>query len=451
MNKANCKIELITHACATISDNRSRIIFDPWFFGTAFNDGWKLPNEVDITRTSLDTITHTCITHEHPDHFHIPTLKRINDEWNPIFLIQETSDRRMANYIRKVLGKKVIELRDGQRYAVSPSISIEIYSHGHMDSFALVKAENNYILNINDCVLKTKRSLEHVRKRIKNRKIDVLMSQYSFASYSGNAEESRKLKQSAKQHLEWIEQRSEFFQPQVFVPFASGIEWCASENKYLNEFSVKASDVEKTLLQTRKPPAVLKPYTNHTILFNNLEITSKEIRHDEKEESAKIQIVKQKDSREQRLLDEIEEISARAKKELDQKNHMWTSKIMKILGAIRILEKILVEIQLESGQKEYYELSPGLIIKKLEKENKELSNKYENEIAMKIDSLAYCFLNQYGAETLWVNSRFRIKKGKAKSFFKHFYCSILTNQGFSFPLGYVRFAWTRILAPRLLK
>ena len=112
MNKANCKIELITHACATISDNRSRIIFDPWFFGTAFNDGWKLPNEVDITRTSLDTITHTCITHEHPDHFHIPTLKRINDEWNPIFLIQETSDRRMANYIRKVLGKKVIELRD---------------------------------------------------------------------------------------------------------------------------------------------------------------------------------------------------------------------------------------------------------------------------------------------------------------------------------------------------
>ena len=79
MDKTRCRIELLTHACATISDSDSKLIFDPWFFGTAFNNGWKLPKEIDMSRISLEKISHACITHEHPDHFHIPTLKKINN------------------------------------------------------------------------------------------------------------------------------------------------------------------------------------------------------------------------------------------------------------------------------------------------------------------------------------------------------------------------------------
>ena len=55
-----------------------------------------------------------------------------------------------------------------------------------MDSFALIKAGNNTILNINDCVLKSKKSLLSLKNRLFPENIDVLMSQYSFASFQGN-------------------------------------------------------------------------------------------------------------------------------------------------------------------------------------------------------------------------------------------------------------------------
>ena len=68
---------------------------------------------------------------------------------------------------------------------------------------------------------------------------------------------------------------------------------------------------------------------------------------------------------------------------------------------------------------------------------------------MAYDSFKYCLNNQFGAETLWVNSRFKIINGKPKDFFKHFYPSILSNQGFTFPLGYIKFFLERILIPKI--
>jgi len=128
--------------------------FYPWFFGTAFNGGWKLGQDIDISKLSLEATTHVCITHEHPDHFHRPTLKHINDIWNPVFLIQATSGRRMAIFISKELKKDVVELKNGESFSLSPSMTIEIYNHGHIDNFALVKANGSSILNINNYVLK---------------------------------------------------------------------------------------------------------------------------------------------------------------------------------------------------------------------------------------------------------------------------------------------------------
>ena len=74
-NSHSCELNLITHACAILKDEECSLIFDPWFFGTAFNDGWCLKQEIDPSTLDLASITHVYISHEHPDHFHIPTLK----------------------------------------------------------------------------------------------------------------------------------------------------------------------------------------------------------------------------------------------------------------------------------------------------------------------------------------------------------------------------------------
>ena len=449
MQSQKCEIRIITHACATINDGNANLIFDPWFFGTAFNNGWKLSNNVDISRLSLGAITHACITHEHPDHFHIPTLKYINDIWNPIFLIQATSDRRMANFINRVLKKDVIELKDGESLNLSPSMSIEIYNHGHMDSFALIKANNSSILNINDCVLKTENSLRRIKKRLSDKSIDVLMSQYSFASYSGNAENAAEIKRMAEKHLEWIKQRNDFFQPKLFLPFASGIEWCANENKYLNDYSVKADDVENILMTCKTPPLILKPHSNKTITIENMLLISEDLSLNVNSEQnlAKENFCPNPDELE--LLAQIDTIVSSARTKLDRQNLMINSQLMKFLGMIHLLQKVLVEVDLKSNHKVYFELLPGLRLYRLKGADKNNTNKHKNHISMSIESLSYCFSNQFGAETLWVNSRFKVLKGRPKSFFKHFYTSILANQGFFFPFGYIRFTWGRILKPRL--
>ena len=52
------------------------ILVDPWFKGSIFLNGWNLLKEFeyDINKMYYEYIY---ISHEHPDHFHIPTLKQI--------------------------------------------------------------------------------------------------------------------------------------------------------------------------------------------------------------------------------------------------------------------------------------------------------------------------------------------------------------------------------------
>ena len=277
------------------------------------------------------------------------------------------------------------------------------------------------------------------------------MSQYSFASYSGNAENTNNLKRTAEKHLKWVKQRNDFFRPKVFLPFASGIKWCANENNYLNEYSVKADDVENILMSSKTPPLILKPHTNKTIAIKNMSITSEDLRleviHEESPRKDKLH----SNSDEIKPPRELNAIAFSARTKLNRQNLMMTTPLMHALGAIHALERVLVEVNLTSNQKTYYELRPGLRLCRLRDTRQRNIAKYRSHIAMSIDSLTYCFSHQFGAETLWVNSRFQILKGAPKSYFKHFYFSILANQGFFFPFGYIMFVWNRILKPRFFQ
>ena len=83
---------------------------DPWYSGTAFADGWRLlyDDKVNINDIKYDKIW---LSHEHPDHFSIPTLKSINGEKE--FLYQETIDQKVKNYLN-ARGHKVQEMLDNK-------------------------------------------------------------------------------------------------------------------------------------------------------------------------------------------------------------------------------------------------------------------------------------------------------------------------------------------------
>ena len=73
------KIQFLNHSCILIISKEIRILCDPWFKGDAFDNGWSLlcDESHDINELDFDYIF---ISHEHPDHFNIPTLKSLKKE-----------------------------------------------------------------------------------------------------------------------------------------------------------------------------------------------------------------------------------------------------------------------------------------------------------------------------------------------------------------------------------
>jgi Predicted Zn-dependent hydrolases of the beta-lactamase fold len=102
------KITFINHSSVLTEDNGTKILCDPWFKGTAFQDGWSLLHENSHNINEID-FNYIWISHEHPDHFSIATLLDINKPTT--FLYQETKDKKVKNFLEKK-GHMVIELKD---------------------------------------------------------------------------------------------------------------------------------------------------------------------------------------------------------------------------------------------------------------------------------------------------------------------------------------------------
>src|SRR5271154_691187 len=91
------KTKLISHASVIITSEDCRIWTDPWLFGKAFNDSWSLDPPAAWDPALLKDITHLWISHEHPDHFHIPTLKSLPAEFKErvLLLYQQNNSEKM--------------------------------------------------------------------------------------------------------------------------------------------------------------------------------------------------------------------------------------------------------------------------------------------------------------------------------------------------------------------
>lgn len=431
-----CKLTLFQHACFSLEDEDVKLLVDPWFIGSVFNNGWRLENEIIPSLTDLSKINYVYITHEHPDHFNIQTLKILNNYWNPIFIVQKTQDRRVANYIDNVLRKKVVEMDSSEEISISRQISLKVFSHGHMDSFALIKANKHKILNVNDCVLKTKDSLKRISKRINYEQVDVLMSQYSFASFQGNKDNIKSLVSASEDHLKWVKMRVKHFSPKIFIPFASEINWAHPENEYLNHYKVNFLDVETEISSLNSSIQTLPLSKNSTTnILENLSIKRYNFACVNEVNSLQVPSTTTdlpNINRDQAFLN-ICRAAEKARNMLLKKNHKLLFFVLRFLSITKILQDVVIKLNIANNQI-YLRLRSPLSFQLL-------TNIDQNkvDICMSYDSLLFCLENAFGAETLWVNSRFEIFKGHPKNFFKHFYPSILTNQGYTFPAGYIRF------------
>lgn len=228
------KISVLSHACVLIETCGIKIITDPWFFGTAFNDGWSLDPAPDYEAYSylLRDVDLVWLSHEHPDHFHIPTLRYLADVLpkSVVIYLQRTNSEKIQRALRKMGYENFSEMRHMYKYELKENLEIAVYCHRQIDSALGIFLDGNLmVLNINDAELN--RHDVHLIKAAWGTP-RIILNQFALAGSEGLPS---KLQLEAKKILNKVRGHHDMLDARFTIPFASFIKFCQPDNAYMNE------------------------------------------------------------------------------------------------------------------------------------------------------------------------------------------------------------------------
>lgn len=253
------KIKFIQHASIIIDCGKNKILCDPWFTGTAFNDGWKSIHDSEVNINDLD-FNYIWFSHEHPDHFSVPDLKKLKRKDIKI-LYQETIDNKVRDYCTNA-GFEVIELKPFEKTKLDDDLVIVNGTDG-FDSWLYVKNNGKTLLNLNDCRLDGEEVLSDVRTKLG--KIDTLLTQYGYACWAGNDGDEKGPKIARKIIKSQLQNQISILQPNSIIPYASFIYFCHEENAYWNKNAITITEAYEFMSEMHKNIHVLYPNDEYKI------------------------------------------------------------------------------------------------------------------------------------------------------------------------------------------
>lgn len=260
----NCYVNFLNHSSVILSSKEVRILCDPWFKGSAFN-GWSLLHDQshDINSLSYDYIW---ISHEHPDHFSIPTLSQLNS--SKTFLYQETKDKKVKHYLEKK-GHKVIELPNKKTIRLKDLLITCVTCDGY-DSTLIAKFPNDkVVININDARVNLDDDYlkNEIMPILQGEDVDLLMCQSSYANWAGNKGDVL----IPRHQQEMVDKKNihamEILRPKAIMLFASFIYYSHEENFYWNDISWFDHTFE---LFSKKKSQVIIPLPDQIIALDNI-------------------------------------------------------------------------------------------------------------------------------------------------------------------------------------
>ena len=391
-------IEFINHASVIIKGDNVSIMTDPWFKGGAFNNGWKLLFETSESGAEniLNKITHIWISHEHPDHFSIPFFKKFSQliiKNNIKILFQETRDNRVVNFLRaqKI---EVIELKDSEKLFFDDDFSVTCIKEGFYDSLLLVENYDEKILNLNDCEVRDYKKANKIFEQ--TGKVDVLLTQFSYAAWKGGKARKKWRIQAAKTRLNIIDLQIKVFKPKKVIPFASFIFFSNKENFYINDAVNKPVDVINRFKDSLAEIVIMKP---KDILGGNQEKLSntKAIEFWDKRylESQSYENFKYPTIDRETLLENFQKYCKRIR----QKNSMTLIRLFRTISPIPIFQPVVIKIT---------DLNIILNIDYIKGTMTKTNGK--SDLSMPSESLNFLFSNSFGFDTLTVNGCFDEEK-----------------------------------------
>src|SRR5438105_8959973 len=147
------KVRFVGHASILIECQNQKILCDPWLVSKVFNNSWALVSPP--SPPSFSDVDYIWISHEHPDHFNLPSLKSIPDADKSRIkvLYQRHASPRIVDALKKLGFSHIIELPLYRWFRLDRDLEVFCGSVKVMDSFIAVRDSQECILNFNDCVL----------------------------------------------------------------------------------------------------------------------------------------------------------------------------------------------------------------------------------------------------------------------------------------------------------
>jgi UDP-MurNAc hydroxylase len=236
------RFTVIGHSCLSIETSAGHVLIDPWLIGSCYwRSWWHYPPAQPPSRELL-TPDYIYLTHHHFDHFHFPSMRRIDRRAH--VLVPKFGIDVLAGEVRNLGFPEVMELPHGQPVQLSPDVRVASYQYG-TDDTALVLADGDIVLiDLNDCKIRG-RALEQIRRDF-GRPTFVFKS-YSFAQgypvcYTADDPADLGLLTRENYIDDWISVVTAL-EPRYGVPFGSMVAFLHPESRHVNEHVVKPTEV----------------------------------------------------------------------------------------------------------------------------------------------------------------------------------------------------------------
>lgn len=387
------QLEWVNNASFILQSGSVRLICDPWIEGTIFNGGWKLLSETKFRYQDFADITHMWISHEHPDHFSPPNLTRIPEECRRkiTLLFHHTKDRRVLKFCH-TLGFQVYEMPEHESVTLADDFRVVCGRQGLLDSWLAIYAEGRSLLNMNDCVFERRREWAQVGRIVG--KVDVLLSQFSYANWVGNPDDFASHKEHADMKRAQLQAQIRLFRPEIYVPFASFIYFSHAENFFMNRAVNHVRDVYEFAAQELGVPTVVL-YPGDRWQVGEPRDSSESIR--------KYELDFQR-----AMAEPCETATSVPLTKLQTAAHAFIRKCAHknkrvVLNSLRPSVVHLRDL--------------GINVELSYRHGLAESNKGQPDIIMASDSLLYCLSNDWGGECLAINGRYEVPPGRNPQWF----------------------------------
>ncbi len=146
------KFTVISHACLYIEHLDTKLLIDPWFVGSCYWRSWWNYPEPKFDLISSLKPTHIYISHLHWDHYHGPSLRKVQKYQPELIFPKHFNKRMVGDCIKSFNFKKITEIDHGKTLNIGEDFNITSYQFNPIviDSSIVIETNSVCLLNSND-------------------------------------------------------------------------------------------------------------------------------------------------------------------------------------------------------------------------------------------------------------------------------------------------------------